>query len=117
MSQLVPPFSAHGIIRGVRTQTIGQAVEVNSAMPITPRKTVSIAPAIERNVAMPITPVVASALLPLLDEAVAQLDRLTAFHAHPPPDHHDLVALYTEASLSLLALVVAIYVLLRRATA
>ena len=56
------------------------------------------------------------ALLPPLAEALQRLDQLNAFHVHPPPDHHDDVATYTDATVALLAFVIAVLMALRRAS-
>jgi hypothetical protein len=58
--------------------------------------------------------VIVAPLLPLLTEALDRLDQVTAFHAHPPPDHHDDVAVYTDATVALMAFVIAVWMLLRR---
>jgi hypothetical protein len=59
--------------------------------------------------------VVVATLIPLLAEALDRFDQVTAFHAHPPPDHHDDVALYTDAAVALMAFVIAMWMMLDRA--
>jgi hypothetical protein len=57
---------------------------------------------------------VVSGLFTPLAEALDQLDRLKEFQAHVSADHHDPIARYTEAATSLVAFVVAVYMLLSR---
>lgn len=60
------------------------------------------------------TAIIAAALLPPLAEALRQLEQLSTFHPHEPPDHHDPVVLYTDAGVALAAFVIATYLLFRR---
>jgi hypothetical protein len=86
---------------------IGQAVEHDQAMPITPRKAVTLGQAVEHDEALPITPYIAPA-------AVAALVlSLPSSHPHQLL-HDDPIAVSTEAAVAFAAVLVAIHLAVKQ---